>query len=65
MRPPSATSWASRSIGVPVDLIERAHEAGILWIQQVMDRTQAEEAVAARADVIIGERVMPQPLDER
>jgi enoyl-[acyl-carrier protein] reductase II len=42
-------------LGVPVDLIERAHEAGILWIQQVMDRASAEEAVAAGADVIVAQ----------
>jgi nitronate monooxygenase/enoyl-[acyl-carrier protein] reductase II len=40
---------------VPVDLIDRAHEAGILWIQQVVDRREAEEAVAAGADVIIAQ----------
>ena len=42
-------------LGVPDDLIARAHEAGILWIQQVMNRAQAEEAVAAGADVIIAQ----------
>jgi enoyl-[acyl-carrier protein] reductase II len=40
---------------VPADLIARAHEAGILWIQQVVDRREAEEAVAAGADVIIAQ----------
>ncbi len=42
-------------LGVPADLIARAHEAGILWIQQVVDRSQAEEAVAAGADVIVAQ----------
>jgi enoyl-[acyl-carrier protein] reductase II len=40
---------------VPGDLIARAHDAGILWIQQVVDRREAEEAVAARADVIVAQ----------
>jgi enoyl-[acyl-carrier protein] reductase II len=40
---------------VPADLIARAHEAGILWIQQVVDRREAEEAVAAGVDVIIAQ----------
>ena len=40
---------------VPADLIARAHEAGILWIQQVVDRREAEESVAAGADVIIAQ----------
>ena len=35
---PAAISF---HLGVPADLIERAHAAGILWIQQVMDREQA------------------------
>jgi enoyl-[acyl-carrier protein] reductase II len=40
---------------VPADLIARAHDAGSLWIQQVVDRREAEEAVAAGADVIIAQ----------
>jgi enoyl-[acyl-carrier protein] reductase II len=40
---------------VPGDLIARAHDAGILWIQQVVDRREAEEAVAAGADVIVAQ----------
>ncbi len=40
---------------VPADLIARAHDAGILWIQQVVDRREAEESVAAGADVIIAQ----------
>jgi enoyl-[acyl-carrier protein] reductase II len=42
-------------LAVPADLIARAHELGILWIQQVVDRGQAEEAVAAGADVIVAQ----------
>ena len=42
-------------LGVPDDLIGRAHEAGVLWIQQVVDRAQAEQAVAAGADVIVAQ----------
>jgi nitronate monooxygenase/enoyl-[acyl-carrier protein] reductase II len=49
---PAAISF---HLAVPVDLIERAHAAGILWIQQVMDRDQAEQAVAAGADVIVAQ----------
>jgi enoyl-[acyl-carrier protein] reductase II len=40
---------------VPADLIARAHEAGIMWIQQVVDRREAEESVAAGADVIVAQ----------
>jgi enoyl-[acyl-carrier protein] reductase II len=40
---------------VPADLIARAHDAGILWIQQVVDRREAELAVAAGADVIVAQ----------
>jgi enoyl-[acyl-carrier protein] reductase II len=50
-RPPAI----SFHLGVPADLIERAHAAGILWLQQVVDRRQAEEAVAAGADVIVAQ----------
>jgi len=49
---PAAISF---HLGVPADLVARAHEAGILWIQQVMNRTQAESAVAAGADVIVAQ----------
>jgi enoyl-[acyl-carrier protein] reductase II len=50
-RPPAI----SFHLGVPADLVARAHDAGILWIQQVMDRAQAEEALAAGADVIVAQ----------
>ena len=49
---PAAISF---HLGVPPDLIARAHEAGILWIQQVMNRRQALEAVDAGADVIVAQ----------
>jgi enoyl-[acyl-carrier protein] reductase II len=42
-------------LAVPGDLIARAHDAGILWLQQVVDVHQAEQAVAAGADVIIAQ----------
>jgi nitronate monooxygenase/enoyl-[acyl-carrier protein] reductase II len=41
--------------GVYPDLISRAHDAGIVWIQQVMHRAQAEEALAAGADVLVAQ----------
>jgi enoyl-[acyl-carrier protein] reductase II len=50
-RPPAI----SFHLGVAPDLIDRAHEAGIPWIQQVMNRRQAEEALAAGADVIVAQ----------
>ena len=40
-------------IGVLADLIARAHDAGVLWLQQVMDVRQVEEALAAGADVVV------------
>jgi nitronate monooxygenase/enoyl-[acyl-carrier protein] reductase II len=49
---PAAISF---HLGVPADLVARAHDAGILWIQQVMNRRQAEEAVAAGADAIVAQ----------
>ena len=49
---PAAVSF---HLGVPADLVARAHEAGTLWIQQVMNRAQAEESVAAGVDVIVAQ----------
>ena len=49
---PAAVSF---HLGVPGDLIARAHAAGALWIQQVMDRAQAEQALEAGADVIVAQ----------
>ncbi|MET0816906.1 MAG: nitronate monooxygenase [Solirubrobacteraceae bacterium] len=42
-------------LGVPPDLIARAHEAGAIWIQQVMDARQAEAALEGGADVIVAQ----------
>ena len=42
-------------LGVCPDLIVRAHDAGIPWMQQVVDRAQAEQALAAGADVLIAQ----------
>jgi nitronate monooxygenase/enoyl-[acyl-carrier protein] reductase II len=49
---PTAISF---HLGVPPDLIARAHEAGTVWIQQVMDARQAEAALEAGVDVIIAQ----------
>ncbi len=49
---PAAISF---HLAVPDHLIARAHNAGILWIQQVMDVRQAEQAVEAGADVIVAQ----------
>ena len=50
-RPPAI----SFHIGVDAELVARAHDAGILWIQQVTHRAQAEAALAAGADVIVAQ----------
>jgi nitronate monooxygenase/enoyl-[acyl-carrier protein] reductase II len=49
---PAAISF---HIGDPGDLVGRAHDAGILWIQQVFDLDQARRAVERGADVIIAQ----------
>lgn len=49
---PAAISF---HLAVCPDLITRAHDAGIRWIQQVMTRDQAAQALAAGADVIISQ----------
>jgi enoyl-[acyl-carrier protein] reductase II len=49
---PTAISF---HLAVPEDLIARAHDAGILWIQQVMDVGQAEQAVRAGVDVLVAQ----------
>lgn len=49
---PAAISF---HLGDPSDLVARAHDAGILWIQQVMDVAQACEARARGADVIVAQ----------
>jgi enoyl-[acyl-carrier protein] reductase II len=42
-------------VGVFPELIARAHDLGIQWIQQVIDRAGAETALAAGADVIVAQ----------
>lgn len=49
---PAAVSF---HMAVPADLIAEAHDAGILWIQQVMDARQAAEALDAGADVLVAQ----------
>ena len=49
---PAAISF---HIGDPGDLVQRAHDAGIVWIQQVFDLDQARRAVDRGADVVIAQ----------
>jgi len=42
-------------LAVCPDLIARAHDAGIPWVQQVVSRRQAEQALAAGADVLVAQ----------
>ncbi len=49
---PAAISF---HMGIPRDLIARAHDRGILWIQTVGDAASAEAAVDAGADVLIAQ----------
>jgi nitronate monooxygenase/enoyl-[acyl-carrier protein] reductase II len=42
-------------MGDPGELVERAHAAGALWIQQVMDLAQAKTAVERGVDVIVAQ----------
>jgi nitronate monooxygenase/enoyl-[acyl-carrier protein] reductase II len=42
-------------LGDPGELVERAHRAGILWMQQVMDVAQARQALERNVDVIIAQ----------
>jgi NAD(P)H-dependent flavin oxidoreductase YrpB (nitropropane dioxygenase family) len=49
---PSAISF---HMGVPAQLIARAHDAGILWIQTVGDTEAAEAALNAGADVLVAQ----------
>jgi enoyl-[acyl-carrier protein] reductase II len=51
----AAPAAISFHMTVPGDLIARAHDAGILWIQQVVDLREAEQAVEAGADVIVAQ----------
>ena len=49
---PAAISF---HMGVPADLIQRAHDKGITWLQTVGEVEAAEQAVAAGADVLIAQ----------
>jgi enoyl-[acyl-carrier protein] reductase II len=49
---PAAISF---HMGVPADLIARAHDRGILWIQTVGDRRVAELALEAGSDVLVAQ----------
>ncbi len=49
---PAAISY---HMGDPGELVDRAHEAGCRWIQQVMDVDQAREAVRRGVDVIVAQ----------
>jgi nitronate monooxygenase/enoyl-[acyl-carrier protein] reductase II len=49
---PAAISF---HLGIPAELIARAHDHGILWIQAVGDLDAAEVALAAGADVLVAQ----------
>ncbi len=49
---PAAVSF---HLAVSADLIARAHDAGILWIQQVSDVRQATSALESGADVLVAQ----------
>jgi len=49
---PAAISF---HMGVPADLVVRAHDRGIRWIQTVGDVAAAEAALAAGADVLVAQ----------
>ncbi len=51
----AAPAVISYHLGDPGDLVARAHEAGIRWMQQVMDVDQARQAVDRGADVLIAQ----------
>jgi len=42
-------------MGIPADLIQQAHERGILWIQTVGDIDAAEVALEAGSDVLVAQ----------
>ena len=42
-------------MGIPADLVSRAHERGILWIQTVGDVDAARDALEAGADVLVAQ----------
>jgi enoyl-[acyl-carrier protein] reductase II len=45
----------SYHMGDPGDLVDQAHAAGCLWMQQVMDVDQARRAVDRGADIIVAQ----------
>jgi enoyl-[acyl-carrier protein] reductase II len=49
---PAAVSF---HMGDPCELVERAHAAGVLWIQQVTTAEQAEVALERGADVLVAQ----------
>src|SRR6185436_3021780 len=49
---PAAISY---HMGDPGDLVGRAHDVGVRWIQQVMDVDQARQALDRGADVIVAQ----------
>ena len=49
---PAAISY---HMGDPGELVDRAHDVGIRWIQQVMDVDQARQALDRGADVIVAQ----------
>jgi enoyl-[acyl-carrier protein] reductase II len=49
---PAAISF---HMGIPAELIARAHDSGIRWIQTVGDVAAAEQAVTAGADVLVAQ----------
>ncbi len=51
LRPPAI----SFHMGIPTELIARAHDLGILWIQTVGDIDAAEVALEAGADVLVAQ----------
>ena len=51
----SAPPAVSFHMGVPRDLVARAHEAGARWIQQVGDVRSAEVALEVGADVLVAQ----------
>ena len=50
-----APAVISFHMGVPADLIARAHDRGIRWMQTVSDPEAAEVALAAGADVLVAQ----------
>jgi enoyl-[acyl-carrier protein] reductase II len=45
----------SYHMGDPGDLVDQAHQAGSLWMQQVMDVEQAQRAIDRGADIIVAQ----------